>query len=319
MYDMPMEYHSTADHYSPWDLLPAPLPATTNYPTSYFYHNVAKHLIPDFVRIMHNGLHIDLNRVSELEDTLNEILTKVETELANNPLIQQFQLLQHSRIVAEYIEERKSKLKPIEYFLKPFKYKDMTHRSYFMHVYSLAHNITPPTETLEGSTIPKWEAKLVKRLSLTRPLLVRLLNGELTDTNPIVSEAMLLLATHKQTLHNRRYEEQIESPDIEVPPFNPASPDQKRALFEWLDIPSEATSKDSGLPSWDRDQIERVNKETTDDNVRHFTQCFIDHSFAAIVRNNFIKAFYNFTVNNRLHGSIKLFGAKSFRPTSSDP
>jgi hypothetical protein len=122
---------------------------------------------------------------------------------------------------------------------------------------------------------------------------------------------MLLLATHKATLHNRRYEENLSNPSCELPPFNPGSPQQKTALFNHLGIESEATSKDTGLPSWDRDQIERVYHETTNDDVRELCQCFIDHSYAAIVRNNFIAAFYRYTVDNRLHGTLRLAGAKS--------
>ena len=316
---IPMVHHPTYEHYSPHDLLPAPLPATTRYPTRYFYENVAKHLIKDFIRIMNNGLHIDLTKVEELELVLDNQLADVAVRLAKNPLIAKFQLLQHHRLVAIYVEEQRSKIKPIEHFLKPFNYKDKVHRSYFMTTYAPTQGMTAPTTLIEGTTIPEWSAKLVKKLSANRPLLQRLLNGELTEANPIVSTAMTNLAKDKAEKHNRRYYANIENPDLEVPPFNPGSSKQKQELFEWLGIPSEATSKDTGLPSWDRDQVERVNKTTSDEYVKDFTQAMIDQSFAAIVRNNFIEAFYNYTINNRLHGTYRLSGAKSFRPTSSNP
>ena len=315
---IPMTHHPTYENYSPWDQLPAPLPSESTYLTRHFYENTAKHLISDFVRIMNNGLHIDLNRVEDLEKTLDAQLITVTERLATNPLIAQFQALQHTKLLEAYRESQLEKIKPPEHFLKPFKHKDLVHRSYFMYIYANSQGISQPSEFLPSTTIPKWDARLVKTLSTTRPLLQRLLDGSLT-THPIITEAMLLLATHKATLHNRRYEENLSNPSCELPPFNPGSPQQKSALFDFLGIESEATSKDTGLPSWDRDQIERVFHETTNDDVRELCQCFIDHSYAAIVRNNFIAAFYRYTVDSKLHFQLKLFGTKTFRPTSNNP
>ena len=315
---IPMTHHPTYEHYSPWDQLPAPIPSETSYYSRHFYENTAKHLIRDFVRIMNNGLYIDLHKVEDLERTLDEQLQSVTDRLAANPLISQFQALQHTKLLEAYRESQLSKIKPVEDFIRPFKPKDPIHRSYFMYLYAQSQGIAQPKDLLPGSTIPKWDAKLVKALSATRPLLQRFLAGTLTS-HPLITEAMHLLATHKADMHNRRYLDNLASPKCDLPPFNPGSPQQKQLLFEWLGIESEATSKDTGLPSWDRDQIERVYNETLDEHVRDICQCFIDHSFAAIVRNNFIASFYRYTVDNRLHGQIKLFGAKSFRPTSNSP
>lgn len=315
---IPMTHHPTYEHYSPWDQLPSPIPADSVYYSRHFYENTAKHLIPCFVRIMDNGLHIDLHKVENLERTLDEQLQSVADRLAANPLIAQFQALQHTKLLEAYRESQSSKIKPVEDFIRPFKHKDPVHRSYFMYLYAQSQGIAQPKDLLPGSIIPKWDAKLVKALSTTRPLLQRFLEGTLT-AHPLITEAMHLLATHKADMHNRRYVDNVSAPKCDLPSFNPGSPQQKQLLFEWLGIESETTSKDTGLASWDRDQVERVNKFTTDDNVRDITQAMIDHSFAAIVRNNFIESFYRYTVDGRLHGQIKLFGAKSFRPTSNNP
>lgn len=71
--------------------------------------------------------------------------------------------------------------------------------------------------------------------------------------------------------------------------------------------------------SWDRDNIEAILKSTTDQDEIEMLQALVDYSFGAIVKNNFIKAFYEYTIDGRLYGDLKLFGAKSFRLTSSNP
>jgi|GEM_PF-6331753 len=308
---IPMVHHPTYEHYSPHDQLPAALPAESKYLTRHFYENTAKHLIPCFVKIMNNGLHIDLTKVEELEQVLDTQLALVDSQLQNNPLISKFQTIQHAKLIRNYIEDQTSKIKPIEHFIKPFKPKDLIHRSYFMYLYASSQGISHPETLIDGTTIPKWESKLVKRLASSKPLLQRLLAEELTDSHPLVIEAMTLLASHKADLHNRKYHNNVATPAIDIPAFNPASSVQKQELFEWLGIKSEKTSKETGLPSWDRDQITAVNKTTGDDDIRNFTQSFIDHSFAAIVRNNFIEAFYKYTIDGRLYGNYSIYGAKS--------
>jgi len=307
----------TNQHYSPWDQLPALEPKTVSPPLGEFYDNTAKHLIKDTVRIMNNGLSIDMDRVFELEETLNEQLLDVKARLAANPLISEFQKLQHHRLTKDFIAERKTKLRDSSYYLKPFDYSNMVHRSYFMHLYATQQGIPLPAEEVSPG-ISKWPANLVKTFAKTRPFLQQFLLGKLTK-HTLFDEATQLIADHKSAMYNEKFLSQIKSPDLEMPEFNPASSKQKQELFAWLNVESEKTSKDTGLPSFDRDEIERIHKETLDDNIKDFTQSFIDHSFAAIVRNNFIEAFYRYSIDNRLYGTLKLLGAKSARYTSQNP
>ena len=304
--------------YSPHDLLPAPLPSETIYPKGYFYEKVAKHLIKDTVRIMNNGLGIDLSKVVELEKVLDTQLQTVSDNLDSHPYIADYLETRYAKQIAAYKEDRQSRFKAPADFIKPFKPGDMTHRSYFMHIYATERSMALPTDLLPTG-IPKWPANLVKKFAKNSPLLTKLLNKTISSTNPTAIKAMELLAVHKADLYNAKYAEQIQNPSVPYPTFNAGSSQQKQELFLSLDIESEATSKTTGLPSYNRAQIERISKETTDPLVVSLAKTLIDHSTAAIIRNNFIEAFYKYTVEGRLYGSIKLFGAKSFRLTSSNP
>ena len=307
---------TTSAHYSPWDILPAPDPKSYNPPLDYFYDEVAKHLIKDTVKVMQNGLPIDLDRVRELEATLDTVLADVEARLAANPVIREFQLLQFEQLKSNYIAEQTSKLKSPSEFIKPFKPKDMVHRSYFMEALRTDSDFNPPDVYLECGT-PKYDLKFTK--SISHPAVQLLLSGSLKPTNKYVQQAQLAIATLKSELHNRSYLSNIETLPLELPRFNPASPPQKQKLFEALGFESEKTSKDTGLPSWDRAQVERLLYTTDDPDLKDMLQTFVDFSFAAIVRNNFIEAFYEYTVDGRLYGSYKLLGALSGRFTSQNP
>jgi hypothetical protein len=304
--------------YSPHDQLPAPEPSKHQYPIGHFYEHTAKYLIKDTVRIMDNGLNIDIDKVIELEEVLNKQLGEVAVELASNPLIQKYLKKFHKAQIKAYVEDRKTKLRSADYYLADFKPKDMNHKSYFMDEYAKQQGWSTPEDKLPTG-VGKWPTNLIKKYSKTNRVLQMLLEGNLPKNMPIIATAMQRLAQDKANMYNNKFLEQVKNPSVPYPVFNPASSLQKQELFDMLGIQSDKTSKKTGLPSWDRDEIERVNLSTQDKDVKHLTQCLIDHSFAAIIRNNFIRAFYNFTVDGRLYGQYKLLGAKSGRYTSANP
>jgi len=308
----------TTTNYSPHDQLPAPEPKSIKYDLGHFYDSTAKHLIKDTVRIMDNGLNIDIDRVVELEQTLLEQLDEVHKELGTNPLIKKYLEVAYKYQIKEYIADRQSKMKSYEDYLVPFKHTDMNHRSYFMEEYGKSRGWSTPKEKLPTG-VGKWPVVLARKYAKDNHAVKLMLEGKLPEDTKAVIAAMRRLSEDKAELYNKKYVDQVKTPDSPYPTFNPGSALQKQELFAMLDIESEAFSKTTKLPSWDRAQIERVNKETQDKYVKHFTQCFIDYSFAAIIKSNFIESFYTYTVDGRLYGQYKLLGAKSGRYTSSNP
>ena len=323
--------------YSPWQLLPAPEPRTVSFPDGYFYDHVAKHLIRDTVRLMVNGLPIDLNKVQELEATLDETLSKVQQSLASNPIVRQYLSERYTRVTNDYIADQRSKLKTFEHFLKPFSSKSLDHRSYFMHFFIEGKPISPPSSDLLPSGIPKWSANDVKKLSSSYVILVKLLDGTISPSNLFVQQAMQLLAQHKAEIYNRKYEDNIRTlAGVEYPDFSPASPDQKHELLTGLlgyesekltdayikyerelnshikyGRPSHPPAQPKNKYSWDRDNIEALLPLAKSEDETQLFQALIDYSMGAIIKNNFIQAFYKYTVDGRLYGDYVLLGAKS--------
>lgn len=54
-------------------------------------------------------------------------------------------------------------------------------------------------------------------------------------------------------------------------------------------------------------------------NLKEIVDCLVNQSQSSIIKNNFINNFYRHTIDGKLYGSFKLFGAKSFRLTSNNP
>jgi hypothetical protein len=317
---------STADHYSPWDLLPAENPKTVQSTDSEFYHKVAKHFVRDTVRLMSNGVPICLDEVRNLEETLIDILNDVGNSIASNPLVISFLDSYNQELYDVYKQERKSRYRSPSYYYSKFDSSKPKHRNYYMYVFSQKLGIPFPA-TKEGESIPHWSAALVKRLSTSYPPLTALVNHTIADNDIYAEEASRLAAEDSARRHNKgvddksyqSYEEFLEKSPTALHELNLNSSKQLQAFFSWCGEESEEQSAKTGADSWDREQIERVNKTTSDDNLVAVTSNMIEHSFAAIVKNNFIKAFYRFTLDGVLHGNYNLLGAKTARFTSNKP
>lgn len=317
-------------------LLPVPdlTDPTKEQTPRFFYENVMKPSIPDMVQMMLQGININLDEVENLRNTVDDVLQQVKTTLSANPIIQEFQAKRFAKAKQARLEESAYQMKPYEFFIDVFNINDLTHRSYLMeHLISSRLNLNLaeyPLESLpNGKT--KWSVQSIKKFtkSQTNEQLKTILDKILAkDVNPNSSNCiatMHKLAQDKYAVFSKEIADKIASITPDSLPkskykheFNPNSSTQKVGLFAMLDIESEETTK-SGNPSWNRAQVERVNKETENEHIKEITQMLIDFSFSAIIRNNFIRAFDRFVIDSVLYGNVKLAGAKSYRLTSSNP
>lgn len=324
--DSHLNYPDTVPAHTPWSLLPAPIPMESLETESYFYHMVGKHVIRDTVRMMDNGLPIDLKKVRELEKHLVEVIEEVKNGIENNKLVQDFLVFYNQEIFDNYKADLRNKMRSAMYYQADFDSRKAEHRNFYMYVFSKTMNMPTPAVP-EGALIPNWSAVLVGKLGSEYPALMRLRKHEVIEGDKYASEAMALRAEMKAAAYNKTYLEKINQPlesfietsALAIKELNPNSTKQLRSFFSWCGEESEATSEKTGEDSWNREQVERLHKSTEDEDIKSFTHDLIDHSFAAIVKNNFIEAFYRYTVDGVLHGNMRLFGAKTGRFTSNKP
>jgi DNA polymerase I-like protein with 3'-5' exonuclease and polymerase domains len=305
--------------YCPIDLLPIADPIShdpSEDNLDYFYENVTKHLIPDIIKISNNGIPIDLAKVKELETTVTTVLDDVTARLADNSLIQDFQAFMYPQKFKAFKEELDAKKRTIDHYIKPYK-NTVSDRTWVVNTY--LELIDSPHAGKD-----KWTLKDLKGLNIL--LADTTIDAIIKDeASSVVKEAgMLAMAKAKLKLYNKSIDIRVVEGGTReklLPPFSPASNKQKRELFEWLKIDPIRTSQTSGEASWSREAIEELQETTDKSNLelQEVLQLFVDHSFSAIIRNNFIASFKKYTIDDVLYGNIKLFGAKSFRLTSSNP
>ena len=265
---------------------------------------------------MNNGIPIDLVKVAELEKTVKNVLADVEARLADNKVIQDFQAFMYPKKFKAFKEEQEDRKRPLSYYIKEYK-GTIPQRTYVVNVYLTAINSPHAGKD-------KWTIKDLKGLNviLEDGVISHIIEGAVY--HKLAEAGMKAMAEDKLMVYNKSIDARIKEKGTHeklLPPFNPGSNKQKRELFDWLKVPAIRFSKDTGEASWNREAIEelQVTIDKTETTLQEVLQLFVDHSFSAIINNNFIASFKKYTIEGILYGNIKLFGAKSFRLTSSNP
>jgi hypothetical protein len=299
----------------PYELLPLPFPCDYDPGPEYFYMNFVSPLISDMITMMDTGLYVDDKAVESLRETITTVLENVDAVLLRNKTIQKYQLLRIKKAQKSHYAKCTEKTRKLEYYLKEYDDKSKTDRSFVVNRYLTEIN---RIEDLRDD----WTVKNLKQYNVFKndKFLSGLLNKTYNKHSEYIKIGMIDLATYKAELWNRpRYDKGNSTAPVDA--FNPGSPQQKQELFAMLNIAPLAHSDTTGDGSWGREYIEELKKQTPDDRkeLHEILQMLIDHSYGGIIRNNFLKAFDTFTIDGVMHGNVRLFGAKSFRPTSNSP
>lgn len=298
----------------PWQHLPMPKPCDYDPGPDWFYRNFVQPLIADSVKMMCAGIHIDYEAVEDLRATIDDVLNNVDSLLLRNTVIQRYQ--EQRAVVAQKVHYAKSTeaIRTVEDYYRDYD-GSVIHRTWVVNTYLKSIGA-------EKDVKDSWTAAALKSYNIFKDdrKLSGIIDKTLQKNSPVLVAGMQALAEFKTELWNRpRYEKGNTKAKLE--PFNPGSAKQKQELFAMLGIEPMAFSDKTDEGSWGREYIELLLKQSTgeDKSLDQVLECIIDHSFSGIIRNNFLKAFDTYTLDNVLHGNLKLFGAKTFRNTSNSP
>jgi len=298
----------------PFQQLPFPAPADYDPGPEFFYSNFVHPLSIDAIKLMCTGLHVDYDAVEELRSTIDEVLSNVDAVLLRNPVIQDYQKIRAKKAQKIHYKKSTEAVRDPSYYLKPYE-NTVEHRTWVVNTYLKSLG-------LEKDMKDKWVVKDLKEYNIFKEdrHLRSIIDKSLKPDSKVALDGMKALAEAKAELWNRpRYDKANSKASVD--PFNPGSAKQKQELFDMLGIEPFAVSEKTDDGSWGRDYIEMLQKQVEGTNpvLEEILECMIDHSYSGIIRSNFLKAFDTYTIDGVLHGNLKVFGAKSFRPTSNSP
>jgi hypothetical protein len=242
----------------PYQYLPLPEPKDYDPGPLFFYENIVHPMIPDAIRIMDTGLYIDQDAVESLRVVIDEVLQKVEKTLARNPYIRKFQEHIQPKLQEAWEEQATKAVRTADAYLREYNPNDIQHRTWVVN--QILSDVGKKEDHKD-----KWAVADIKKYNIfaALPLLDMVVQKQISPQSVVAQKAMQALAEYKTELWNKpRWEKARQR--VEVPPFNPNSNPQVRDFFDFLGIEALAWSKDTGEPSWGRDQLEELQRQTAD-------------------------------------------------------
>lgn len=298
----------------PWQRLPMPKPSEHDPGPQFFHDNFVQPMVLDTIKMMCAGLNIDDDAIENLRSTIDDVLSNVDALLLRNLIINKYQEQRAVGAQKTHFAKSIEAVRTVEHYVKDYD-GSVIHRTWVVNTYLKSIGA-------EKDVKDSWTAKGLKSYNIFKAdrNLERIADKSIATNSQVLIDGMRALAEFKTELWNRpRYDKANSKAPLD--PFNPGSAKQLQELFVMLKVPPMAVSDKTGDASWGREFIETLLKQSDhkDKAFDEILECIIDHSFGGIIRTTFLKAFDTYTIDGVLHGNIKLFGAKSFRPTSNSP
>jgi hypothetical protein len=241
---------------NPHDLLPIADPIDTPIAPMDFYYNVVKPLIPDILRMMSNGILLDMNRVKELETFVVNALEESSKSLKESPIVQAYLENKQGKQIREKKKELIEKKKDYTEYVKPFNPNNIIHRSLAVNYYLI-------TSSHSSMQKDRWSINDIKKLLETTPSVF--LENLLKKTpmhNKITQDVEKELAEQKKEKEDKKIEERQNKAEetIAISDFNPASSLQREELFDYIGVMSSELTK-GGKKSYNKDYLEDLLKQ----------------------------------------------------------
>jgi len=297
------------------DVFPMKAPKDFNPGRRYFYESVVKPLMEHVTEMRAVGMPLNMDKVNSLRDKLDLVISTAKEELKSNPIIVEYTTKKYLSSKNTYLQSQEAKYKVKEHFLKQYKFS-VEHNSYVTVAILTKYNLPIATQDQLPNGKPKYTVASIKKIPelLELPELTALLSKTLSPDNSVVKSAMYSIAQDKANIYNQKILDTTDVNSVDVPEFNPGSPVQLREVFEQLEIPPVAFSKDTGAPSWGRGQLNEIKHSLTGDALALVTS-LLNLSDVKTTRTNFVENFVTYNIDGVMYINYKLWGTLSFRPS----
>lgn len=299
-----------------FDLLPAIHPSKRSYSRYYFYKNVARQLLNITIEMMNVGLPLNMDNVHKLDGELDIILGKADTEVFELPTVLKYLEEYKKNKAGGKVDKYKEKID-----IEDVKIYKATNADYINMFVSTMY-----PDKLLPSKAKNWTPTVINTFDTMLAQAIKDKNLESLRYTPKYSDTFIVVEDifRQQKIADKIIKSEVTANNVyeramldqALKPL--ASASQKKYLFKHaFGISSMDKSMTTGEDSFNKKELSRLAKILPSGTELHkYIELCLIYSGGAIVQNNFIKNFKEYSLNGIVHASYRLAGTKTFRASS---